>query len=172
VEEDTYARLVHSLLKLSGGLSRLLAHSRGATEHLGLLPPQLAFDAKSQPTQAMHPAPEPIEYDFGSPEDLAVQDVLSDEFERLWSETGRNNRRAFEHIFRPIPNDTIRTWEEYNNYLKPRSGFSKGHVTNQKLSANEVKKELSKIRGHLVDMPVNFLSVSQVPLDGRCWEGR
>jgi phospholipase D1/2 len=140
----------------------MYSRTDGGTEHLGLLPPQPAFDPKSQPTEAMHPAPEAIEYDFGSPEDLAVQDFLSDEFERLWCETGRRNRRAFEHIFRPIPNDTIRTWEEYKNYLKSSSGVLKGHVTNHKLSANEVKKELSKIRGHLVDMPVNFLSVSQV----------
>lgn len=130
------------------------------TEHLGLLPSQPAFDANTQPTWGMHPVPHPIEYDFGSAEDLAVQDLLSDEVERLWFDTGKNNRKVFERIFRPIPNDNIRTWEEYNNYLQPSSGISTGHVANSKLSATEVKQELSKIRGHLVDMPINFLSVS------------
>jgi phospholipase D1/2 len=112
----------------------------------------------------MHPAPEPHDYDFGSPEDLAVQDALSDEFQRLWTETGRNNRRAFERVFRPVPNDSIRTWEDYVNYLKPAAGISTGHVANQQLSAREIKEELGKVKGHLVDMPINFLIVSRLPV--------
>jgi len=33
-------------------------------------------------------------------------------------------------------------------------------VTNRDLSLQQVKEELSKIRGHLVDMPLDFLIVS------------
>ena len=93
-------------------------------EHLGLLPPQPAFDRETQPTASMHPAPTPHEYDWGSESDLAVQDVLSDQFEQLWVGTGRGNREAFEKVFRPVPNDTIRNWKQYAEYLKPNAGIS------------------------------------------------
>ena len=94
------------------------------TEHLGLLPPQPAFDRDTQPTDAMHPAPEPHSYDWGSEFDLAVQDVLSDGFENLWVGTGRGNRAAFENVFRPVPNDNIKNWKQYGEYLKPNAGIS------------------------------------------------
>ncbi|EIW71690.1 hypothetical protein TREMEDRAFT_71238 [Tremella mesenterica DSM 1558] len=125
-------------------------------EHLGLLPPQAAFDSKTQPTPSMHPAPVPHEYDFDSPEDQAVADFLSDDFQNLWTNTGRSNRAAFENVFRPVPNDDIKSWEEYKAYLKPQEGITTGHVANKSLSLKEVKDELSKIRGHLVDMPLDF----------------
>jgi phospholipase D1/2 len=108
----------------------------------------------------MHPVPLPNEYDWASPSDLAVQDILSPEFERLWSETGITNRRAFERVFRPVPNDTIRNWTDYEAYLKPAAGITTGHVANPDLSLRQVKEELGKVRGHLVDMPMQFLAVS------------
>jgi phospholipase D1/2 len=96
------------------------------SEHLGLLPPQPAFDRDTQPTAAMHPAPVPHEYDWGSREDLAVQDLLSDDFQQLWVGTGRTNRASFEKVFRPVPNDSIRNWKQYAAYLKPNAGISVG----------------------------------------------
>lgn len=72
----------------------------------------------------MHPAPIIHEYDWGSESDQAVQDPLSDEFERLWVGTGRSNRAAFEKVFRPVPNDSIRNWKQYAEYLKPNAGIS------------------------------------------------
>ena len=72
----------------------------------------------------MHPAPSPHEYDFGSPEDKAVEDVLSDEFQNLWTSTGRNNRAIFQEIFRPVPNDDIKRWTDYEAYLKPNASIS------------------------------------------------
>ncbi|KNX49943.2 phospholipase D [Cryptococcus deuterogattii R265] len=125
-------------------------------EHIGLLPPQPAFDEKNQPTASMHPAPLPHMYDFGSAEDKAVEDVLSDEFTDLWIGTGRRNREAFEKVFKPVPSDDIRNWEDYKEYLKPHIGISSGHVIDKTLTLQQVKEELSKIRGHLVDMPINF----------------
>ncbi|OWZ44706.1 phospholipase D [Cryptococcus neoformans c45] len=125
-------------------------------EHIGLLPSQPAFDEKNQPTASMHPAPTPHMYDFGSEEDKAVEDVLSDEFTDLWIGTGRRNREAFEKVFKPVPSDGIRNWEDYKEYLKPHAGISTGHVINKTLTLQEVKEELGKIKGHLVDMPINF----------------
>ena len=93
-------------------------------EHLGLLPNQSAFDGKTQPNANMHPSPVLNEYDFGSPEDLAVQDPLSDEFQNLWHGTGVANREAFKKVFMPLPNDEIRSWKDYGEYLKPHAGIS------------------------------------------------
>ncbi|WWC93003.1 uncharacterized protein L201_007967 [Kwoniella dendrophila CBS 6074] len=125
-------------------------------EHLGLLPPQPPFDSAEHPSPAMHPAPEPHVYDFGSAEDKAVEDVLSDEFQELWVGTGRRNREIFQRIFRPVPNDEIRNWEDYKKYLAPNAGISSGHVADRNLTLQQVKEELSKIKGHLVDMPCDF----------------
>lgn len=54
------------------------------------------------PTLAMHPVPSPIDYDWGSKEDQMVEDMLSPEFWRLWSQTAMHNRAIFERIFRPV----------------------------------------------------------------------
>ena len=35
-----------------------------------------------------------------------------------------------------------------------------GHVSNKDMSLVQIKEELSKIKGHLVDMPIDFLIVS------------
>ena len=113
-------------------------------EHLGLLPSQPAFDRKTQPTAAMHPAPEPHVYDWGSAEDKAVEDVLSDEFEKLWVGTGRGNREAFEKVFRPVPNDTIKTWKDYVNYLKPAAGISVGDQALSSMSSPISRRPVEK----------------------------
>jgi phospholipase D1/2 len=93
-------------------------------EHLGLLPNQPAFDGKVQPTTNMHPAPVLNEYDFGSSEDLAVQDILSDVFQTLWHGTGEKNREAFKAVFLPVPSNEIKNWKQYDEFLKPHAGVS------------------------------------------------
>ncbi len=77
----------------------------------------------------MHPAPHPDDYDFGSESDKMVEDFLSDEFQRLWIGTGRTNRAAYEKVFRPVPNDTIRNWKGYLAYLTPNAGISVSVLT-------------------------------------------
>lgn len=72
----------------------------------------------------MHPAPVLNEYDFGSSEDLAVQDILSDEFQTLWHGTGEKNREAFKTVFLPVPSDDIKNWKQYDEFLKPHAGVS------------------------------------------------
>lgn len=108
----------------------------------------------------MHPVPEPNAYDWDSPSDLAVRDFLSDEFNSLWHETARVNTEVFERLFRPLPNDDITTWAEYNEYLKPAAGIATGHVAEKGMGLAEVKRELERVKGHLVQMPLKFLEVS------------
>ncbi|WOO77674.1 Phospholipase D1 [Vanrija pseudolonga] len=126
-------------------------------EHLGLsapLPPQLPTN---QPNDNMKAAPVHNHYDFGSPDDLAVADPLSDEFVNLWNTTGKTNREIFEHIFRCVPTDKVRNWAQYGEYIRASGSIKTGHVAHAALSVQEVKNDLSKIRGHLVDMPIHFL---------------
>lgn len=50
----------------------------------------------------MHPVPSPIEYDWDSKEDKMVEDMLSLEFWKLWSQTAMRNRAIFEKVFRCV----------------------------------------------------------------------
>lgn len=70
----------------------------------------------------MHPAPMLNVYDFGSQEDRAVEDPLSDNFQELWFGTGRRNREAFQNVFMSVPNDDIKNWKQYTEYLRPHAG--------------------------------------------------
>jgi phospholipase D1/2 len=104
----------------------------------GSLDNQPAWDKEKDPTLSMHPVPTPIEYDWGSKEDKMVEDMLSLEFWKLWSQTAMRNRAIFERIFRPvsfvvrgdetcscslqIPNNDIRSWKDYATYLQPSKG--------------------------------------------------
>ena len=108
------------VIYIPGGVEDQVLTSR--VEHLGLLPHQPAFDRDSQPSNAMHPSPMLNEYDFGSEEDLIVQDPLSDAFQETWFGTAKRNREAFANVFMPVPNDEIRNWKQYTEYLKPHAG--------------------------------------------------
>jgi len=115
----TMAGKPHMASKLATSWRRRLMR-----EHLGLLRETvIPLERGDEPHANQMPAPVPNEYDFGSPEDLAVEDVLSEEFEKLWTGTGERNRAAFERVFRPIPNDSIRDWAEYAEYTKLAAGI-------------------------------------------------
>lgn len=105
----------------------------------------------------MTAVPEPNSYDWGSPSDQLVADPLSVDFQRLMNETGRNNRAVFDRVFRSIPNDMIRNWSSYRDYVGKNAGVKVGHVANPELSVPEIKDLLSRVKGHIVPMPINFL---------------
>ncbi|KAL4928118.1 phospholipase D/nuclease [Aspergillus undulatus] len=139
-------------------------------KHLGLLQPQ---DMR-KPDGNFMPAPVPNDYDYGSVEDSLVSDPLSDEFLRYWDNTAQENTRAFWKVFAPVPDNTIKTWSQYETLYKKRfTGLDSfyiaqwGHVLKDSFSegeqgAREVKEELSKIRGTLVEMPLQFLGEEDV----------
>jgi phospholipase D1/2 len=92
-------------------------------EHIGLMPSSTVSLERSEPGPNQLPAPIPNAYDFGSPEDQAVEDVLSASFHDVWAGTGMRNRAAFEKVFRPIPNNDIRSWKDYAEYSKVSAGI-------------------------------------------------
>ena len=155
-------------------------------KHLGLLPHQRPDrpDANFTPITSA-----PNEYDWGSPADRLVADPISGEFSQLWEGTARTNTEVFSDVFHNVPNDHVRTWDDYANFFsrhfimpgneqaakekhgeghgeeQPRDdGTPKvdyGHVpyeARERLGGvRGVKIALGKIRGNLVEMPLEFL---------------
>jgi phospholipase D1/2 len=139
-------------------------------KHLGLLPPQ---DCTKPDANFTPPNKDPNTYDWGSAPDLAVQDPLSPAFEELWTARARLNTEIFERVFRPVPTNKVRTWEQYEEYyaqyfvgVKDHEGkitkqpqYEYGHVFKEAFpgGVGEVKELLGQVRGTLVEMPLDFL---------------
>ncbi|KAJ4189680.1 hypothetical protein NW767_000314 [Fusarium falciforme] len=142
-------------------------------KHLGLIPDQ-RWD---QPNQNWTPVDrDPNVYDWGSPADLLVRDPLHPKFQQLWTDTARVNTETFSRAFHPVPNDHVRTWKDYDDFFarhfiipgkkgqKPEEEAKKGkveygHIVREEFpgGVNEVRQWLSRIRGTLVEMPLDFL---------------
>ncbi|MCJ1376949.1 hypothetical protein MMC17_000039 [Xylographa soralifera] len=153
-------------------------------KHVGLLAPQ----NMEQPDHNFETIAVPNVYDFGTSEDKAVMDPLSDHFLELWNGTAKQNSEAFGRIFHPVPHDSVRTWKQYDSFYE--YFFSKadqeatgkegkqtpakyrwGHVVADNFSPGqqglkEMKALLSTIRGNLVEMPLNFLIEEDIARQG------
>lgn len=96
-------------------------------KHLGLLPHQ----DPEQPNVNWHPITDALnEYDWGSPADVLVRDPLHPNFSNLWRGTAKSNTEIFRKVFHPVPDDTVRSWKDYDEF------FTKHFKT-----AAEIKKE-------------------------------
>ncbi|EON96350.1 putative phospholipase d protein [Phaeoacremonium minimum UCRPA7] len=146
-------------------------------KHLGLLPDQ-RWD---RPDRNWTPVTQdPNEYDWGSPADSLVRDPLADNFDRLWRNTARENTEVFSKVFHNVPNDKVRTWKDYKEFFskyfiipgsedkdkkdedKKKEEAGKvmyGHVVREEFPGGvvEVKEWLGRVRGTLVEMPLDFL---------------
>lgn len=143
-------------------------------KHLGLLPHQ----ACDQPGENWSPyaAGGGNKYDWGSREDRLVADPLSDGFRALWERTARTNTEVFSRAFHNVPNDAVRTWEQYDDFFSRRfvlpgaddeeraeaarlGKVDYGHVVRDEFpgGVREVKEWLGRVRGTLVEMPLDFL---------------
>lgn len=140
-------------------------------EHLGLIPPQQAVTGREPVTSFMRAPPIPNDDETRSREDAMVADPLSEEMLGLWYTTARVNREVFSSVFRTVPTDNVRNWEQYKvcrlsaaDDTLIDSPYSQRYVPQVKtghiaaeLSLYEVKERLSKVRGGLVEAPLNFL---------------
>ncbi|KAG8866190.1 hypothetical protein FRC20_008972, partial [Serendipita sp. 405] len=123
-------------------------------EHLGLIPPQNCTPTNAHDvTTFMTPVPNAQIDTTNSPEDHLVEDPLSDEFLALWNGTAKNNTDIFWNIFRTVPNNAVKSWTDYNQDIP---SVSEGHVV-ANLSAEEIKKQLSGVKGHIVQGYMDFL---------------
>lgn len=141
-------------------------------KHLGLLRPQ----DMQQPDDNFMPIGVPNRYDWGTPEDNIVSDPLSDAFQSLWNSRARQNTLAFRKAFRAVPDDSVKSWNEYKEffeyYFARADAQAGGKDANQRASrveyghvvhadfpggVKELKELLSTIKGTLVEMPLCFL---------------
>lgn len=62
----------------------------------------------------MRPVPYPNDDETGTQDDVLVADPLSASTMALWAEISRKNRTIFSEIFKTVPNDAVRNWDQYN----------------------------------------------------------
>ena len=184
VQDSTYIESFmdgqpHRAAKFAATLRRQLFR-----KHLGLLKPQ----NMERPDQNYAPAGVPNAYDFGSSEDTIVVDPLADTFLAFWSSRAHTNTQAFRKIFRPVPDDSVLTWDDYQTFYehffkdadveaggkdgnKRKSKYKWGHVVAEDFSAGEqglreVKELLATVKGSLVEMPLLFLIKEDIAKEG------
>jgi phospholipase D1/2 len=127
-------------------------------EHLGFLPPQsleASEDADAQPPSDSSPNNTlPGEHrDF-------VSDPLSDRLWDTWCERATTNTEIFHDLFHADPDDTILTFADYDKFTpnpKNDKDHKQGHLYDKDRPVEEVRRELDRIKGHLVWMPLKFL---------------
>ncbi|RIA88621.1 hypothetical protein C1645_739257 [Glomus cerebriforme] len=125
-------------------------------EHLGLL-----NETDHEKVNSLcYPPPIPFNDDELSKEDHIVQDPVSDEFyDDIWQRTATINTEAFRKVFRCVPDNNVTSWSDFKKFLPNRSKILPGHVHDtDKLTNEEVEVELSKIKGHLVHYPLQFMN--------------
>jgi phospholipase D1/2 len=140
-------------------------------EHLGLLPP----DAVDTIEQNSHPLPLVNQYDWGSKEDRLVEDPLSQEFWRTLTNTAKINTDIFRNIFHAVPDDLgnclslspflsiVRNTKDYDNFV---TNTPIGHVADYSMPLEHVVTLLSRVRGHIVEMPLHYLEDTQLIQSG------
>ena len=84
-------------------------------KHLGLIPPQ---DIEAADANFMPVGQGANQYDWGSREDKAVEDPLSQSFMSLWKTTARTNTEVFRQAFHAIPDDTVQNWKQYDDFYE------------------------------------------------------
>ncbi|KAJ3930150.1 MAG: phospholipase D [Lentinula lateritia] len=136
-------------------------------EHLGLIPPQDADMDDDHPTPYMRPAPYQNPDRLNSQEDQMVADPLSTDTINLWTDTARQNREIFTEVFRPVPSNLVRDWAGYDRYV-PKT--KTGHVVPD-IPLQRVKDRLSKVKGALVEAPIDFLIDDKGFVEGPDWAG-
>ncbi|ELR04078.1 hypothetical protein GMDG_06580 [Pseudogymnoascus destructans 20631-21] len=121
-------------------------------EHLGLLRPQeldASNDRNAQPPPIKNDAEEDEHYEF-------VADPLGDDLWNMWTQRATQNTRVFRQLFHADPDNCVKTFEEYENYLPPK-GNRAGHIFDKQRAATEIREQLDTVKGHLVWMPLDFL---------------
>ena len=153
-------------------------------KHLGLIPAQ----DMERPDQNFEPTGVSNVYDFGSAEDKAVMDPLSDTFLNFWNGRAKQNTEAFGKIFHPVPHDDVRTWKDYDTFYerffheadkeadgkegnKIPAKYRWGHVVAENFppgnqGVQEMKDLLSTVKGTLVEMPLLFLIKEDIAKEG------
>lgn len=124
-------------------------------EHMGLLGAQDLDASKDINAQPPSVVPENNIYDQDASWKF-TEDPLSDELWEKWTGQAAKNTLIFQHLFHADPNNHIKTFEDYDRFLPPR-GVKAGHIFDQFMPAEDARKKLDQIQGHLVWFPLEFL---------------
>lgn len=131
-------------------------------EHLGLLHPE-SLDASDDPNALPPGSGEngsaPNHYEEGTEDDLLVRDPLGGKLWEVWTGNATRNTDIFRELFHCDPDDSIKTWKDYDTFLPRGDKVKSGHlfVGEDQMSTKMVREKLSQIKGHLVWMPLEFL---------------
>ena len=60
----------------------------------------------------------------------------------------------------------VKTFDDYSAFLPRHNKFKQGHLHDPFMNADEVRKKLDGIRGHLVWMPLDFLRDAEMAEKG------
>jgi phospholipase D1/2 len=105
-------------------------------EHLGLLPAQ-PLDASEDPN-AQPPDVCPNSWHEGDEWDKLVTDPLCDEVWNLWTQQATTNTEVFRHLFHADPDDNIRTFDDYQNFLPRNDTLVKPTIYSYSKHANDI----------------------------------
>ncbi|KAL2867169.1 putative phospholipase PldA [Aspergillus lucknowensis] len=131
-------------------------------EHLGLLPAQ-DYDASKHPNA--QPPTMCMNEILEGPENEFVKDPMNDELWSRWTGQATVNTDIYRQLFRADPDDNVRTFKEYDKY-RTQDGYKLGHIYDPFIPVKEVREKLSKIKGHLVWMPLDFLKDAEMAESG------
>ncbi len=123
-------------------------------EHLGMIEAQ-PVDGKDDPNA--QPPTVCMNDDYSGEEWEFVADPLGDALWEKWTGQATVNTEIYRHLFRADPDNHIRTWKDYDSFA-PRKTIKQGHLHDPHMPVKLVREEMDKIRGHLVWMPLDFLS--------------
>ncbi|KAJ1657236.1 hypothetical protein IWQ61_003335 [Dispira simplex] len=85
-----------------------------------------------------------------------VMDPLSESFFMdHWVSTARRNTEAFRKVFHCIPDDTVKNWAQYAQFMPPPHLV--GRPVMRGVTHEAILKVLEEVRGHLVVFPLDFL---------------
>ncbi|KAK3821162.1 MAG: hypothetical protein J3Q66DRAFT_280226, partial [Benniella sp.] len=91
--------------------------------------------------------------------DDIVRDPLHDDFYELWwKRVANTNTKIFREVFRCVPDDGVESWDDYRAFVPDPKKVLTGHVAMKDTTVDEVKGELQKVTGHLVEFPTRFLA--------------
>lgn len=131
-------------------------------EHLGMIEAQ-EVDASNDPNA--QPPTVCMNDEYSGEEWEFVADPLGDTVWEKWTTQATNNTNIYRHLFRADPDNAIKTWKDYDTFA-PRETVEQGHLHDPHMPVELVRKELDKIRGHLVWMPLDFLSEEEMAEKG------
>lgn len=136
-------------------------------EHLGLIPPQ-TLDATDDPNAQPPGEHSPNDTLPGREADF-VADPMGDDLWAMWTDRASTNTSVFRDLFHADPDDSILTFEDYDKFTpnpKNDKDHKQGHLYDMSRPVEEVRKELDKVKGHLVWMPLKFLENAEMAEKG------